>query len=101
MKNIIKIGIGFGSLKFGAKMSDVTSYLGEPEEIINSGETPNNVTVWHYWSRGYSIFFDERDSYVFGSISIQDHSMSLYGKKIFNLSIDDIKELFLKNGYMV
>jgi hypothetical protein len=79
MNEIIEIGKGFGSLKFGAEKTDVANYLGEPEKIINSGDSPNNVTAWHYWNRGYSIYFDESDNYVFSSISIQDKNVMLYG----------------------
>ncbi|CAB1062261.1 hypothetical protein D1BOALGB6SA_7037 [Olavius sp. associated proteobacterium Delta 1] len=99
MKKIIEIGRGFASIKFGAEMTDVANYLGEPEEIINSGDSPNNVIAWHYWSHGYSIYFSEKDNYLFGSISIEDQSAVLYEKTIFNLSISGIKELFLKNGF--
>ena len=99
MKKIIEIGRGFGSLKFGSEMTAVANYLGEPEEIINSGDSPNHVIAWHYWSHGYSIYFTEEDNYVFGSISIEEQSVVLFEKTIFNLSISQIKELFLKNGF--
>ena len=99
MKKIIEIGRGFGSLKFGSEMTVVSNYLGEPEEITNNGDSPNNVIAWHYWSNGYSLYFSENDNYVFGSISIEDHSVVLFEKTIFKLSLSQMKELFLKNGF--
>ena len=96
---IIKIGIGFCSIKFGSKMVDVSNFLGEAEEVSSSGESPNNVIAWHYWSRDYSVYFDESENYVFSSISIEDSNATLYGEKIFSLGINDIKALFLRNGF--
>ncbi len=95
----VKIGIGFDSIKFGSNMSDVSKDLGEPEKVKNSGESPNNVIAWYYWSRNYSIFFDESEKYLFSSISTENKKATLYRKKIFSLSINEIKELFLKNGF--
>lgn len=99
MTDIIKIGIGFGSIKFGTKKDEVASYFGEPEKISKNGESPNKVIAWHYWDRDYSIYFDENKKYVFSSMTIQDQNVELFGKKIFRLSIDEIKELFLENGF--
>jgi hypothetical protein len=96
---IIKIGTGFGFIKFGSKMEDVSKCLGEPEEEFSSGESPNNIIAWHYWTRDYSIYFDESEKYVFSSISIEDQNATLYGKTIFSLDINSIKDLFLDNGF--
>jgi hypothetical protein len=99
MINDIKIGIGFGQLKFGATMTEVKTYLGEAEAVISSGETPNNVIAWHYWDRSYSIYFDESENYLFSSITLQDQDAVLFGQKIFCLDIDKLKDLFFDNGY--
>ncbi|PIE91611.1 MAG: hypothetical protein CR997_00210 [Acidobacteria bacterium] len=96
---VIKIGIGFGDILFGSKMEEVRCCLGNPEQISNNGESPNNVIAWHYWSRDYSIYFDESENYVFSSASVDNCRAILFGKNIFNCGLNNMKKLFQRNGY--
>lgn len=88
--NTVKLGVGIGDLKFGARQDQVHAYLGEPDEISKDGD-PDEVTItWYYWSRGLSVCFDQEKNYRFYTCEISSHSASLDGHFLIGLSSDDV-----------
>jgi hypothetical protein len=96
----IKPCVGLSNLPFGAAMSDIEKTLGKPEEteVLDDLEDCQS-TVWHYWEQGFSLFFDENNSQIFGCVEIDNQEAVLWGKKIFTLSEKEIIALFKSKNY--
>ena len=96
----IKPGEGFGKLRFGASMDDVEKSLGKAEDIekLEEVEDYKNI-IWHYWSRGYSLFFDVMRKQTFTCVEIDNHDAILWGEKIFEMNEKEIIVLFKSKGY--
>ena len=82
---IVKPKLGFGNLNFGQSMSEA------------QGEYPS--TVWHYWSHGFSLFFDHAHQKSFTCAEIDNHSALLWECKIFELKENEIIALFREKGF--
>jgi len=96
----IKPNIGLGPLEFGMKMSQFMDTYGEAEEINSFDEDEEfNTTVLHYWTQGFSIFFVGLSNQILAGIETDHPDATLYGKKIMNLTEDDIVELMKNNGH--
>ena len=103
MANIIEIKpkVGLGDIKFFTEMSEVANYLGNAEEVekIEEGEEYKTV-IWHYWEKGYSLFFDAKFNNIFTCVEIDNQETILWGKKIFDLKEHEIIDLCITKGYM-
>jgi|ERR1051326_3100704 hypothetical protein len=97
----IKPNTGLNSLTFGATREEAGHAFGKAEETesIESGDGDYKTEVWHYWQKGFSLFFDENAGYKFTCAEIDDREAVLWGKKIFSLSEQEITGLFKKNGF--
>ena len=92
---------GIGSLKFGASSDEVAKYFGKAEEVEETEAVEEFKTIiWHYWSKGCSVFFDEENNLLFSSIEIDNRSAVLWGKPIFEMKEAEIVKLFKKNGFI-
>jgi L-rhamnose mutarotase len=94
--------VGLSNVLFGAAMTDVEKILGKPEEteLLDDMEDCQS-TVWHYWEKGFSLFFDENNKQLFGCVEIDNENAVLWGKKIFHLSEKEIIELFKIHNYSI
>lgn len=96
----IRPKVGIGTLKFGASMSEVEKHFGKPEEVEKvEGETDYKTTVWHYWDRGFSLFFDEEEKNNFTCVEIDNEEALLWDKQVFNMNEEEIKALFKSKGF--
>lgn len=96
----IKPCIGLSNMVFGAAMPDIEKILGKPDEIELLDDIDDcQSTVWHYWDQGFSIFFDENNSQLFGCVEIDNEEATLWGKKIFLLNEQQIIDLFKSKNY--
>ena len=96
----LKLGTGIGNLKFGSSLEDVEKQLGEPEEIEESDENDEfEHQAWHYYEDGFSLYFDQEDDYRLSCIETVNPEVTLFGKKLFDLNVNQIKELFASKGY--
>lgn len=91
---------GIADIKFGVTEKEIISRFGEPEEVeeldpIDDYET----TLWHYWDKGLSIFFDKGIELVFTSVEVDNPDATLWDEKIFDMTEEDLKTLFIKKGY--
>ena len=96
----IKPKIGLGNLKFGASMKDAETCFGAAEEVEElEGEGDYKAIVWHYWDRGFSLFFDEAGKQVFTCVEIDNEEAILWGVRIFEMKEDEIIDLFKSKGF--
>ena len=97
----IKPGIGISTLLFGASMAEAESVFGKTEEIQLIDEIEEfQTTVWHYWTKGISLFFDDKNNQQFNSVEIDNRESKLWGQKIFSLKEKQIIELLTSKGIL-
>jgi hypothetical protein len=103
MSNIpeIKLLKGFCSLAFGANKESAVLAFGEPEEVqnINDEILNNHSLVYHYWDKGYSLFFDINRNHSFCSVEIDNRETVLFEMKLFSLQEKEIIALMKQNGF--
>jgi hypothetical protein len=96
----IKPKEGLGRLKFGATMADAESCFGAAEEVEElEGEGDYKATVWHYWERGFSLFFDEGARKAFTCVEIDNEDAELWGLRVFDMKESEIITLFEEKGF--
>ncbi len=95
----IKPGIGISILTFGSSMADAEKAFGKPEEIASLNEIEEYQSiVWHYWEKGFSLFFDEQKGQEFCCVEIEHPETTMWGSLIFKLKEKEIIELFKAKG---
>ncbi|WP_242921646.1 hypothetical protein [Pontibacter liquoris] len=95
----IRLGKGLGKIKFGLTMEEVEKLIGEPEEIEESEEDDDfEHQAWNYWEEGYSLYFDKEDEYRLSCIETANREVQLWGERIFEMSPNQILQLFADNG---
>jgi hypothetical protein len=98
-ENEIKLGVGIGNIKFGSSMEDIENLMGEPEEIEESDETDEfEHKAWNYWEEGFSFYFDHEDDYRLSCIETANPDVTLWNKKVFEMSQSEIKDMFQEKG---
>jgi hypothetical protein len=92
---------GLNTLLFGTSREDAEDHFGMAEETesIESGDGDYKTEVWHYWNRGFSLFFDENVGYKFTCAEIDNREALLWGEKLFTLSEEEIVALFRNKGF--
>jgi len=92
---------GINSLVFGNTRQEAEAAFGKPDEkeTIESGDGQYKTEVWHYWSKGFSLFFDENVEYKFTCVEIDNHSATIWETPLFNLKEQEIIDLFKGKGY--
>lgn len=97
----IRIHQGFGPIRFGASMDDVRTHFGsfDEEEIMETGDDNASALVWHYWSNGFSFFFDIQDGHRLSCIETDNADVQLFGQPIFGLNEKAVCALLKENGY--
>lgn len=91
---------GIGPLLFGSSREEAQEHFGacdEKEEMDTSGQ--HRSEVWHYWERGFSLFFDVENGSRLSCVEIDDTETLLWGQEIFEMNEEEIKSLFRSNGY--
>jgi hypothetical protein len=91
----------FAGLSFGASQSEATRLFGKPEETENLQAIDGSESlVWHYWSRGFTIFFDKPDQGRFCCVEIdRSVKLRLWNEPVFDLDENSLKALFKKRGF--
>ncbi len=101
-KLIIKPLEGLGNLKFGTTKQDVENYLGKPQdtEVIEVAENElSDAIVWNYDDQGISAFFEKDHNDLLTCFDIRNDNVVLFGKKVFDLKMEQIIDLMNKNGF--
>jgi hypothetical protein len=91
--------LGTDNLKFGTQIEKVLELVGTPDETTNLDNDDVTTVVCNYWDKGYSLFFEGDDNPVFTCADIDNHNITLFGKKIFELKKKDIVTLMGANGF--
>ncbi len=94
--NEILIGKGIDEIRFGMTQDEIKKIYGEPDEIEefkSSDEENDNTVAFHYDEIEASVSFDELDNWKLNSIYLSDPEVTLNGKKIIGLSIDELYEV--------
>lgn len=96
--NLLK---GFGSLSFGLTIYDAEKAYGKPNEVqvLTDEILETSCTVLHYWDSGFSLFFDNKNLKKFSSVEVDHKHTLLFGKKIFELTEQQIIELMKQHDY--
>jgi hypothetical protein len=91
----------FGPLPFGASDKDALKTFGEPEEKeIMEGIDGSISTVWHYWAKGFTLFFDGPNTDRFSCAEIDSSlQLKMWDIPVFSLNEPQLKELFKQNGF--
>lgn len=94
----IRLGKGLGKIKFGLTRKEVEALIGAPEEVEESEEDDDfEHEAWNYWEEGYSLYFDKEDDYRLSCIETANREVQLWGERIFEMSPDQILQLFADN----
>ena len=92
---------GLNTLLFGTTRPEAEAAFGVAEEMesIESGDGNYKTEVWHYWEKGFSIFFDENVNYKFTCAEIDNPDAQLWGERIFDMNEEQITDLFKRKGF--
>jgi hypothetical protein len=91
---------GINDLKFGVSTDEVKEFFGEPEEVEEVTDNEEYSTViWHYWTKGLSIFFDDENNKLFSSVEVDNPLAVLWGKLVFQMNEKELIKLFKEQGY--
>ncbi|HXC06503.1 MAG TPA: hypothetical protein VNZ86_17215 [Bacteroidia bacterium] len=96
----IKPKKGINDLIFGCSLKEAEAYFGKPEETeeLEGGDDSCSL-VWHFWEKGFSLFFDAKRHNLFTCVEIDHPESMLWGKKVFGLTEPELKALFILNGF--
>ena len=91
---------GLGELNFGVTKEEVERMVGAPEDVEEM-DTENDIRtlIWHYWSKGFSAFFDEDNNFKLSSLEVDNQMATLWGQLIFNMKEEELIELFRSKGF--
>jgi hypothetical protein len=97
----IRLLQGFCTLNFGQSKDTAVAIFGEPEEVqtLNDDVLNNNSLVYHYWDKGYSLFFDANKNNTFCSVEIDNRESLLFETKLFTLREKELVALMKQNGH--
>jgi hypothetical protein len=91
---------GFGPLEFGMLPEKVEELIGPPEEAETLEGVDSSSLVWHYWQRGFTLFFEIDLMKRFCCVEIDSGAdASLWGQAIGPWTEGAAMELFRKNGF--
>ena len=83
--------IGTDTLRFGATLDEVRALLGEPEESETADlDGDVETTVWHYWEKGLSLFFDSDTGNRLTTLEVDTEEATLGGKPVVGLAVDQV-----------
>src|ERR1035437_1285722 len=96
----IRLLEGLNDLEFGSTEEEVLLSFGEPEEIETVIEEDGIAyLLWHYWSKGCSVFYQMLDVHRFCCVEIDSNNSLLFDQYIFYKSESEIIELFKENDF--
>lgn len=93
----VNVGVGLDNLIFGMSQEEIKSILGEPNKI-NNDELDYGI-VYYFNKEMITTKFDEEEGLKLYSIDVYNTDVILLKQKIIGKSIEDIKNILIKNGY--
>lgn len=101
-KYVIQLKKGLNDVPFGATVEEASKYFGEPTEIEvleKDLDDDPDTELWYYDDQSFSLFFEGDPHLALTSIEINNQETTLFGKKIFGMSEDQIIALMKDNGF--
>ncbi|MCD6661149.1 MAG: hypothetical protein LT105_13380 [Lentimicrobium sp.] len=99
----LEIGLldGLDELKFGDSPETVKTMVGEPQEIEGPDNTDEDLDtiIWSYDEIGLTVFFEGRNNHVLSCFETDNPQTTLFGKKVFEMTEDEIIELMKANEF--
>ena len=93
---------GYGEIHFGETSEKVITYIGQPEDVENIEDVDGfNTVVLYYWDLGVTVFFEGKEKSVVSCIETENPESLMFGKKIFEMSEEDIVALMDSPGFEV
>lgn len=93
---------GYGEIHFGETSEKVITYIGQPEDVENIEDVDGfNTVVLYYWELGVTVFFEGKEKSVVSCIETENPESFMFGKKIFEMSEEDIIALMTTHGFEV
>jgi hypothetical protein len=94
---------GFGPLNFGCSQRICLEHFGEPDERETlEGLDGSSSGVWHYWEKGFSLFFDEDQGSRFCCVEIdQAFPLKIDGQEVFGRTEKDVIDIMKGKGFAV
>ncbi|MFN5183197.1 MAG: hypothetical protein ACK5D5_09280 [Bacteroidota bacterium] len=104
MEQIIIIPLkGIEGLFFGSSVEQTIIMFGDPDEKENIKDeiTEAESLVFHYWKKGFSLFFNQEVNMKLTCFEVDAKETLLFGERIFEMNENEIIELFKKNGFLL
>ncbi len=94
---------GFGPLSFGSSQHDCMMHFGIPEEKEEiEGIDGSLNSVWHYWDKGFSVFFDKSRDDKFCCVEIDSSfPLVIYNQLVFGKREEEVIALLSTAGFVV
>ena len=93
---------GYGEIPFGMTLDDAVKLLNMPdfyEELSDMEETGNRSIYYEYDSIATNIYFEGITKSVVACFETENQEATLYGKKVFGLTKDEVIKLMQAQGY--
>ncbi len=92
---------GLCTLKFGQIPTDAEKFFGVPEETqtLNDEILDTTSYVMHYWTNGFSLFFDSNKNNVLHIVEVDNPNTILFSKPVFKLKEQELIDLLKSNGF--
>lgn len=96
----IKPKKGLGEISFGEPMEKLYEFLGEAEDVEHlEDEDEFSTVVLSFYDKGITAFIEGIEKQVISCFEIDNKSALLFGKWVFDMNADQVKELMVTNGY--
>lgn len=95
---------GLNDLKFGDTPATVEKTIGKPQETKKLSEEGDEVDdeldtiLWEYDDEGLTVFFEGKNNHVLSCFETDNAEATLFGKKVFEMTEDQIIQLMKDNG---
>lgn len=93
---------GYGEIPFGMTLDDTVKLLNMPdfyEELSDMEETGNRSVFYQYDNLATNIYFEGITKSVVACFETENQEATLYGKKVFDLTKEEIVKLMKANGF--
>ncbi len=93
---------GYGEIPFGMTLDDTVKLLNMPdfyEELSDMEETGNRSVFYQYDSLATNIYFEGITKSVVACFETENQEATLYGKKVFDLTKEEIVKLMKANDF--
>lgn len=93
---------GYGEIPFGMTLDDTVKLLNMPdfyEELSDMEETGNRSVFYQYDNLATNIYFEGITKSVVACFETENQEATLYGKKVFDLTKEEVVKLMKANGF--